>query len=208
MGYTDREQKIIDHAYKKVRALFEAYPAPAHGLDHAERVAHWAKQIAIAEGEDVFMSELSAIMHDVGRASEFHDNPEKKRHHELSYDLLRVWFREDEVLKSLPDEAKMEILYGVRWHWNDVADDYMSAIILRDADKLDVFGQSGIKRLQEFCAFHPTLDIDTDLRFRYHCYYFVRTPKARGLIEKHKMMEPIDAYFQQRNRSAIVPCEL
>lgn len=207
MSYNTSEQQVIDHAYTKVEALFKEFPAPAHGLDHAKRVAEWSKEIAVAEGEDVFMAELCGLLHDVGRATEFHNNPDKKRHHELSYDLLRVWFREDKLLKSLTDNQKMEVLYALRWHWNDVADEYESAIILRDADKLDSFGHIGLERTFKFCA-HTPIDVNTDLRFRYQFVYWLRKDSTKKIFEDKSMIDPINDYYKKMLNEAIVPCEL
>ena len=45
----------------------------------------------------------------------------------------------------LKKAEKLVVLYAVRYHWNDAADKYKEAIILRDADKLDIYG---VKRIE------------------------------------------------------------
>jgi len=208
MGYSQKQQDLLDFTSQRVRDLFESFPAPAHGIEHAQRVAMRIKDIAEQEGEDVFFCELLGWLHDVGRAAEFHNNPENKQHQELSYDLLRVWFREVDQFQVLSESQKLELLYGIRWHWNDRADGYKTAIILRDADKLDAMGRIGLDRIYEFCAHVPTLSVQTDLRFRYHMKDFIRTKAAQEIFEKEKLFEPIETELFTLLDEAIVPCEL
>jgi putative nucleotidyltransferase with HDIG domain len=189
-----------------VRQLFADYLAPAHGFDHAERVSRWAVQIAKAEKVDVFLSELAAVLHDIGRVTE-HAKASSKTHHELSYEMCQQWFREDKNFDVLSKIEKLQILYSLRYHWNDQANKYSLAWVLRDADKLDSLGAIGLKRSIEF--FKGNEDkILQDVRFKSDMLLHVRTVTAQKIIEQKKMFAPIEKYHAKLLRKKIKPVEL
>jgi len=45
-------------------------PPNIHDYKHVDRVRKWAVKIARAEKKDVFLAEMAALLHDVGRAKE------------------------------------------------------------------------------------------------------------------------------------------
>jgi uncharacterized protein len=207
--YTKEQKEIIGYARAKVLSHMGESPVGGHGVDHAIRVATWAVEIAKKEKANIFLCELAGLLHDVGRALEDIDNDGefKKRHHELSYEICQDWFRNDEVLSSLSNEEKIILLYSIRYHWNNTADKYFEAIILRDADKLDGFGKIGIKRTEEFFNFDRE-KIMNNLRLREHDMFWIRTNAARSYFEKHKMFEPILKYVIKKLKEEIHPVEL
>lgn len=203
--YTALQKTIIRHTEEKVKHFFKANPAPAHEFDHSERVREWAVKIAKAEKANVFLCELAALVHDVGRAIE-KQHP-GVRHHELSYNILRVWFATDDVLSQLSKQEKMNVLYSVRNHWNNAATKYFEAVVLRDADKLDTFGTIGIKRTYE--SFKDNMPaIMHDFRIRYDILYWVATKTANKFVKQFKMMEPIDTHYLKLLKKGIEPVEL
>lgn len=204
--YTQKQKRIIAHVRAKVKALFITHPIKAHGFDHACRVASWAVSIAVDENENVFLAEVSAWLHDIGRAIE-HLPGNKKRHHEYSYDMCRKWFKEDRVFDVLSKTEKLTILYAVRYHWNEAADKYKVAWILRDADKLDVFGIVGIKRAIEFFN-NDENKIVQDIRLRYEMFYNLRSKKARQIMKNKHLFEPILRYKYKILKSKIKPVTL
>lgn len=199
--YTNQQKEILDHTITKVQNLFEKYPSKGHNFDHAEATAKWAKEVAIGENaQSVFLCELAGYLHDVGRAAESHDlgytiESGEKAHHELSYLMLLDWFKNDKMLQQLSPEQKTEILYAIRNHWNNVADKYDTAWILRDADKLDLFGERGITRNEESHGDNQA-HLNRAFRYIYDCYYWMKTATARRIIEEQRLMEPIDAYYK------------
>lgn len=206
--YTDKQQAFLDYVTEKVKNLFVEFPAPGHDFTHAENVADYAKKISEAESaRSIFLCELSGILHDIGRAPEHHTPGNTLTHHELSYNMLREWFGEDRQFDFLTDEEKLELLYVLRYHWNDAADDYDTAWILRDADKLDGFGCHGFERMKEFHA-HDDAKISLDLRLAYQCWYWVRTETARQIAGEKKLMEELDVLVVKILRSKIKPVEL
>lgn len=196
--YTETEQKILEHTIHKVQELFTKYPVPAHSFDHAETVAKFARQIAVQEkARSIFLCELAGYLHDIGHASEKYGlGYEKNTHHELSYYLLSDWFKDDEIFSELTAEQKKELLYSVRNHWNNCADTYDTAWILRDADKLHLFGEKGLARQLEYNA-PDEKKISLSLRFAFESYYWFKTKTARQIIAENNMMAPVEKYYEE-----------
>ncbi len=190
----------------KVKALFAANSIKAHGFDHAMRVSKWAVIIAAAEKDNVFLSEMSALLHDIGRATENLPG-NTKRHHELSYDMCRQWFKEDRIFDVLSAEEKLIILYAVRYHWNEAADKHKVAWILRDADKLDTFGTVGLKRIKEFNS-NDEEAVLHNLRLLYEMAYNIRSKKARQIMKSGRLFEHIIQHQHRLLKSKIKPVEL
>ncbi len=180
----------------KVQDLFQNYPVPAHGIEHVARVAAWSRIIASREKANVFLAEMSGWLHDVGRTRE------KERlgagvgslHQEMSYEMCREWFKNDEVLKQLSKKEKEIILYAVRYHWNNAAEKYPEAVILRDADKLDLFGDVGVKRYKEYWG-NDEVEMERAIRLVFSDVFFLTTKTAKEIFARKKMIEPIKKFY-------------
>ncbi|EKD67617.1 MAG: hypothetical protein ACD_48C00308G0001 [uncultured bacterium] len=158
------------------------------------------------------MSTLAGWLHDIGRAIEkypeqFSGFDATKTHHELSYELLQQWFREDERFSLLTDAEKMELLYAVRNHWNDEANEYTSAYILRDADKIDGLGEIGLQRNKEFHKDDPSRQM-LNLRLHYEWIYSFKTETAKELFENGNLIEPFEKERARFLKAAIKSVEL
>jgi len=212
MQFSEREQQALELVVGKVHELFTECKDNAHGFDHAERVAGYAAYIAHHEGEDIYMPTLAGWLHDIGRAIEeypdkFPDFDGAKSHHELSYELLQKWFREDDRFSIFTDEEKIELLYAVRNHWNDEANDYVSAYILRDADKIDGLGEIGMQRHHE----HLKGDLakqHLDIRFRYEWIYHFKTDTAKKINEERNLIGPFEEERTRLLKDGIKKVEL
>jgi uncharacterized protein len=204
--YTKKQTEIIKYTKHKIREFMQVHPVAGHNADHAARVASWAAQIAKAEKANVFLCELAGWLHDAGRARE-HEVGNTKRHHELSYEVCQDWFRNDSVLKQLSKKEKIILLYSVRYHWNNVADKYFEAIVLRDADKMDLFGKIGLDRNERYLQYDRE-KIMLHMRFRTDDMFWIRTKTARKLFKKYKMFDPIFKYTVKRLQEDIKPIEL
>lgn len=205
--YTKKQQKVIDFTENKVRKLFKDYRVAAHGFGHTSRVRNWAVKIAQAEKADVFICELAAWLHDIGRTKEKKRVPLSAAHHELSYQMCQGWFRREPLFKLLTKQQKLAILYAVRYHWNDAADKYKVALILRDADKFDALGQIGVKRAIQFYQKHG-VRLETDLRLKYYCYHWLRTKTAQKIAMKNKMTRPAEKFLISILKKQIKPVAL
>ncbi len=209
---TSKQQTILEFTIKRVRELFATRHDQVHGFEHAELVAGHAAYIATKEREDVLLSTLAGWFHDIGRAIE--DHPENfpqydatKTHHELSYEMLRDWFREDEGFGGLADEQKIELLYAVRYHWNDEANEYPSAYILRDADKIDGLGERGLQRSRD----HYPQDEEKyhmDIRLKFEQIFYIKTKTAKKMVKNMKLIAPINETRRALLIEAIQPIEL
>lgn len=144
------DQKLINYTKDKIQRFFAKFSAPAHGWPHVETVWNYAKEIAKQDKRNKKILELAALLHDIGRVPEFKNNPQGLRHQELSFILAKEWFKKDKHFFVLTEKEKEEILYAVKNHWDDMASGYKTAVWLRDADKLDLYGEHGVKRAEEF----------------------------------------------------------
>lgn len=192
--YTENQEQFVSLIRQRTQEWFHHFPVPAHNFDHANRVAKYAVRIASSEGGNIFLCEVSALLHDIGRVPEKYDK-RSETHHELSYELLKQWFREDTLFDILSDQEKKEILYALRYHWCDGADDFDTAIILRDADKLDLLGQQGMERAFEWVQ-EIGGSIDEHVRGKFYCFYWLRKETSQRIAQEEKLMEPIDVYYK------------
>lgn len=201
-----KKLEILKYTRKKVKKLFEENPVPAHGFDHIERVRNFALKIAKSEKCDIFLSEMAAWLHDIGRTQE--KIPSATRaHHELSYILCREWFRNDSVLNNLSKKEKIILLYSVRYHWNDAADKYKVAIVLRDADKLDALGKMGVARNIEFFKGNEE-GLMNQVRFFPDIINNLKTKIAIHIAGEKKLIKPVLKFQKSFLKSKIRPVEL
>ncbi|MFZ2189962.1 MAG: HD domain-containing protein [Candidatus Magasanikiibacteriota bacterium] len=208
LPYTIQQVEFLNYVIAKVDDLFKKTSVPAHGIDHIRRVVKWTQEIATAEyAKNVFICELSAWLHDIGRTIENNPGQSNRQHHELSYKLLKQWFEEDERFNFLITDEKLELLYSVRYHWNNAANKYDTAWILRDADKMDMFGEVGLKRAWEV-FFDNEKGWNQNFRNIYDCYYHLRTTSAKRLVEENNLMQETDKIYQDYLKDKIEPVSL
>lgn len=206
--YNKKQQNLLKHTIAKVRALFANYPSPAHGIKHSEGVVAYIIEIAKKEkARAPYLCELAAWLHDIGRTRDEGHGIANRKHHEFSYEILREWFRDDREFDKLTKAEKKELLYSVRYHWNNAANQYDTAWILRDADKLDGFGARGLKRIIENAGGDKET-ISTNFRLVYDCVYWLKTKTARDILKRDKMMLPLDKYYLRLLSSYVLPIDL
>jgi putative nucleotidyltransferase with HDIG domain len=179
----------------------------AHGFDHVEKVRDYAVKISQAEGTDVFLCEMAGLLHDIGRTAE-KSLDFVHAHQEISYQMCRKWFRIDKIFKRISSADKKNILYSVRYHWNDAADKYKTAIILRDADKLDTLGPRGARRTRELFKEMGEDRIIDALRLVFAHYFWLRTKTARKIARDKKLFTPILAIYRKLLKKKISPVKL
>ncbi len=202
---TKDQENLLAYTRKKVKVLFRDYPIPAHGFSHSERVRKWAEEVAAGEKQNIFLCSLAATLHDIGRTREM--TGFGSRHHELSYEMMREWYKKDSAFDILTKQEKIIVLYAIRYHWNNAANKYPEAIILRDADKLDSLGKIGVKRTQEFYS-NEAGKIEQDFRLKYDMLYWLETKTAWEIVWKKKIMLPVDRYYLALLKKEILPIEL
>jgi uncharacterized protein len=203
--YTLKQKQLLAYALKKVRALLIKHPTPGHDFYHAVRVGELSRKIAVFEKSNIFLAELSGVLHDIGYTR--YRFGSTKSHHEHSYELCREWFRKDHAFDILTKDEKRIILYTLRYHGNDEANLYATAWIIRDADKLDGLGAIGLKRSYDYCK-HSRLPLNIDLRLRFHMVYHLKSAWSKKLLKQKKLLKPFEDVLVKLNRDSIKPVTL
>jgi uncharacterized protein len=201
--YSKKEQQIIKYTREKVKNLFANYPVPAHGIGHVLRVVKWAKLIAKNEKANEFLCEMSAFLHDIGRTLEKQNKGIP--HPELSYKLCRKWFKKNPIFGKLSKQKKIAILYAVRYHGNDIANKYPCAYILRDADKIDSYGKTGLKRAKLYWKNNLEGLLDCAQRAAFYTPHFIKTKTAKEIIKRKNLLKPLIEYYKRLLKSKIKP---
>lgn len=125
----------------------------AHDFKHVDRVRNWALKIAQQEGfEDLEAVEIAALMHDIGLKTAEKRSLHGKVGAELAANFL--------VENKLFDQNKIdEICNAIRFHNNEREGEGKLLKILRDADKMDLFGAVGIMRAFTSKSSRPEYDV-------------------------------------------------
>ncbi|MDQ7096013.1 HD domain-containing protein [Desulfosporosinus sp. PR] len=119
---------------------FYARKDRAHDLEHALRVREWCIKLAGAEGADVTVVELAALLHDIGRSGAV-----EKTHAESSAGLAVNILRKTGYSEEIIIKVKEAIIAHSREAGYEP--ETLEAKILYDADKLDFVGAIGLGRL-------------------------------------------------------------
>jgi uncharacterized protein len=134
------------------REKLESGGTVAHGWLHTDRVRRNALLLARAEGVDLALAELAALLHDVGRTQPGPEDEHGARSAAMAAPLLAEL--------PLTDDEREEILHAVRWH-NSPRGDTALLLVLRDADMLDGLGAIGLMRAFMSKGHLPPYDPDT-----------------------------------------------
>jgi uncharacterized protein len=137
---------------EEARALYSTAeaggPDAAHDFDHVARVTRLAVQIAAAEGADVEVVRLAALLHDVPRAA-----AQRTAHHlaaaEYAGELL--------AQRGLAPQRVANVVHCIaahRFRDRTVLPETLEARCLYDADKLDSIGAVGIARAFAYGGAH------------------------------------------------------
>lgn len=131
---------------EEVRLLYQAGDT-AHDFDHVLRVACLAERIAAAEGADVVVVRLAALLHDLPASDEPEALPGNHRnaHHLLAADRARHLLRERGASSRLVEQVA-HCIAAHRYRDGAVQPQTLEAQCLYDADKLDAMGAIGVAR--------------------------------------------------------------
>ncbi len=123
------------------RTLYENADA-AHAFDHVLRVTRLAVHIAQAEGADVEIVRVAALLHDVSEG--------RREHHLASARMAR------ELLAQAPSDFVDAVAHAIESHRFSQPPDpvTLEAQCLHDADKLDAIGAVGVARVFAFAGAH------------------------------------------------------
>jgi len=152
------ERESLDSHYlteKQAEQLYILGDA-AHDFDHIQRVAHLAVQIARAEGADVEVVLLAALLHDV--PSEL--APEsftassavaRQSHHLAAAEFARHYLTAQELAPNRVENV-VHCIKAHRFRDQSVQPESLEAQCLYDADKLDSIGAIGVARAFAFAG--------------------------------------------------------
>lgn len=161
----------MENLVEKVRQImFErlADSKGSHDFDHTERVYNMAIHLAKAEGADLEIIELSALLHDIARKEE--DESNGSINHALKgAEIAREVLLELEVSESKIDRI-CECIARHRFR-DDNNPETLEEKIIFDADKLDSIGAVGLGRAflfaGEFGNRMHNKDVDINLSAEY-----------------------------------------
>jgi uncharacterized protein len=105
------EDDMVARAGDISRSIHAGF-APSHDFSHAERVYRLAERIAAAEGADLFIVRMAALLHDIGRAEESRNDDSEDIHEELSVRMAGP------IMDGLgvPGDKKAAILHAIATH--------------------------------------------------------------------------------------------
>ncbi len=124
---------------------------PVHDFAHVLRVYRIAEKLALEEGADLEIVLTAALLHDSVGSAPGGDGSERFEHHLASAEFA------GEVLKQehwLPEriQAVQHCIRAHRFRHNGERPQTIEAMVLFDADKLDVLGAIGAARTIAFAA--------------------------------------------------------
>lgn len=130
-------QRALVQVEAWVQEALNANKKRAHGWLHTDRVRRNIRVLARVEAVDLFLAELAALFHDVGRTQ-----PGPEEEHGARSAIMAA-----PILAELPlsSEEQEAVLHAIRWH-NSTRTDTHLLRLLRDADMLDGLGAMGILR--------------------------------------------------------------
>ena len=140
------------------RALYATGDA-AHDFDHVLRVTRMAVRLALAEGANVTVVRLAALLHDVPVPPQTEDaqNPDhatvRLSHHKAAAGYARRLLSE-RGLGTFEVENVVHCIEAHRFRDRSVQPQTIEAQCLYDADKLDAIGAIGIGRTFAYAGAH------------------------------------------------------
>lgn len=132
--------EILKHTENHIRQQLEG-EGSGHDWWHIHRVRNLALKLGREENADLFIVELSALLHDIAD-HKFHDGNE-----DIGPATARKWLEHLEVSDSVVEHV-CEIIRDVSFKGSDV-ETPMKTIegkVVQDADRLDAIGAIGVAR--------------------------------------------------------------
>ena len=147
---TSSQKNLLLHIRKEVKIIFEG-EGSGHDWWHIYRVTETAKSIAIKENSDLFIIELSALLHDLGDHKLF---KEENAQEVLISNMLNKYSCSPKLIEQI-----LEIVKSVSYEGANVTTSPISleGKIVQDADRLDAIGAIGIARAFAFGGHHNRL---------------------------------------------------
>ncbi len=137
-----REQFLIDAVRQRARDFFHGARG-SHDWEHTERVLRLCERIGPAEGADMTVLSMAALLHDIGRGDQDRSAGEICHARHGAEKALAI-------VRSMPlDRARQDnLLHCIQAHRfrGRETPESVEARVLFDADKLDAIGAVGVAR--------------------------------------------------------------
>lgn len=106
---------------------------------HTLRILVTAREIGLAEGADMDIIEISALLHDIAKLDQRAD---EMHHAVLGSQIAEKYLRS----QGFPEERIERVVEAVRFHSFDTHEDNLKleTLVLKDADRLDEVGALGV----------------------------------------------------------------
>lgn len=149
-------KKIIDNAIEYIRSFF-ASDFTGHDFQHSMRVMRMATEIAGVEGADIFICQLSALLHDVY---------DRKLSPHTSENLDNaIAFLVSQAVTEDTIEKICSIIKQISFKGTDsVVPDTLEGKCVQDADRLDATGAIGIARAFAYGGAHHRAMYDAEIK--------------------------------------------
>lgn len=136
------KEMILKNAEKLVQAKL-AGEASGHDWWHIVRVRNTARKIALEEDADVFLCQLTALLHDMAD-EKLNDKPDEE------LEKIHVWLLEQGLSQSDAEHVIRNIkTMSFKGDGKSVPDS-LEGQIVQDADRLDAIGAIGIARCMAY----------------------------------------------------------
>jgi uncharacterized protein len=139
------------------------HDSSGHDWWHVHRVWQLAIRIGRLEGVELFVVELSALLHDIADFK-LHDGNET-----VGPRLARLWLERQGVNRNTLDHV-IEIIETISFKGANTHEPMRSreGMVVQDADRLDALGAIGIARTFAFGGFKGRAIYDPQIRPEYH----------------------------------------
>lgn len=154
------KEKVIKSAEQYVHSIL-AEDSSGHDWWHIYRVRGLAKKIAMVEQADVFICELTALLHDLADEKLFGDE-------EKALAGLKQWLAENHVGESDRTHILSIIKTMSFKGGSNQGVETLEGKVVQDADRLDAIGAIGIGRTFAYAGAKGQLMYDPDIPVRDH----------------------------------------
>ncbi len=149
------EKRVIEEAIAFVRDLFRN-DFSGHDLSHTLRVYRTATQISLAEGADVSVVQLAALLHDADDRKLSPDTCESK---DRAVGFMKKYGIDEKTIQDI-----IKIIEDVSFKGTDSKKpDTIEGACVQDADRLDAIGAIGIARTFAYGGNHHRIMYDPDI---------------------------------------------
>lgn len=146
-------EKVIENAKVFAKDIFSA-DSSGHDYHHTLRVHGLARTIAEAEGADMAVVELAALLHDVDDHKLSPDTAENK---DRAVTFLRSQGVDETLIRRI-----VRIIDQISFSRNTLPPDTLEGQCVQDADRLDAIGAIGVARTFAFGGSHGRAMHDPD----------------------------------------------